>query len=105
MRVTLHYLMFGDNTATTFQHAAESLVPFGIALTVGLLVSDVSFVFAFVGAIARTFVSFFFPAGMYLRCLMIGPLMWYQRATAYALLGLGSVIMVLGVWSSIVSLE
>lgn len=103
LRVTLHFLLFGETEATAVQNALETLVPFLVALLAGLLVTNVGFLFSFVGAVARSAVFFMYPCALYLRCSAVtdkGPAV---RAACYALFGFGAVIMLLGVWSSLAS--
>jgi hypothetical protein len=44
LRVSIHYMLFGETTASELQHIAETVVPVAGAMCVALLVSDVSMV-------------------------------------------------------------
>ncbi|MDR3413729.1 MAG: hypothetical protein P4L87_22690, partial [Formivibrio sp.] len=66
--MTLHYGLYKDAPATTTQHLLETIGPFTIALTFALVVQDVSILFSFVGAVARTSIAFTYPGALFLAC-------------------------------------
>jgi hypothetical protein len=44
LRVSLHYMLYGESVATTRQHALETVVPLVFVIGVALAVTDVSMV-------------------------------------------------------------
>ena len=103
LRVTLHYQLYRDAVATTTQHVLETLAPFAVSLGVALVVEDVSVLFSFVGAIARTSISFLFPAALLLRSSKAAP----SRGDAvlcYFLIVFGTTVMLAGVGGTIYEL-
>lgn len=103
LRVTLHYLIHGETETTNIQHLAETVAPFAVALCVGLLVRDVGFIFSFVGAVSRTSVFYLYPCALYLRCGKLGTLSRGHVWVCVSLAAFGCMVMVLGVWSSILA--
>jgi Transmembrane amino acid transporter protein len=104
LRVTLHYLYRGETVTTPRQHVLETLLPFAIALVVGLFVRDVGFLFSFTGAIARTAIVFLYPCALAWKC-DYSALSKGEVNEVIALGCLGVLVMVLGVWSSIQSVS
>jgi hypothetical protein len=51
LRVSIHYMLFGETTASEIKHIAETVVPVVGALVVALFVTDVSMVRVSLGTI------------------------------------------------------
>ena len=104
VRVSLHYLFFGEKDATFKQHVLESTLIFIVSLAIGIFVRDVSQVFRFVGSVADTSVFFFFPCALMLVSKRVASPSRIQIVGCLALLSFGLVILALGLWSTIESL-
>ena len=103
LRVTLHYQVYKDAPATTVQHTVETLLPFIVSAGVAVAVSDVSILFSFVGAIARTVISFMFPAAMMLVSARHSAVFMsrLEAVLCYVVFAVGVVVMVLGLAATI----
>ncbi|MDR3413154.1 MAG: hypothetical protein P4L87_19735 [Formivibrio sp.] len=99
--MTLHYGLYKDAPATTLQHLLETVAPFALALTFALVVEDVSILFSFVGAVARTSIAFIYPGAIVLSCRSLQPLSVWQRAGCWGLIVFGAIIMVCGLTATI----
>lgn len=93
LRVTIHYQVYKDAPASLGQHVAETLVPFVIAVGVALCVTNVSVLFSFVGAIARTSISFLFPAAIMWRALRLSTL---DKCVCGVVAAFGAIVTLLG---------
>lgn len=62
LRASLHWLLFGESDISRRKFFSETVGVWGASLLVGLLVTDVSLVFAVTGSVSSGFVSFVVPA-------------------------------------------
>ena len=99
LRVTLHYALFRERPTTVVQHVLETVLPFAVALGIALVVTNVSVLFSFVGAVARTSISFLYPAAILLRSS--APVSGVDKALCWVVIVFGSVITVLGLAATI----
>ena len=103
LRISLHYLAFGETDTTNLQHLAETLLPLALALTGALTVKDVGVVFAVVGAIGTASTFFLFPTLLYLRSNKIHARPGGMKVACVCLFVLGLVVMICGLWAALIS--
>lgn len=96
LRITVHYLLYGETPPTRTQHVTQTVTPFVLAAAIACFVHDVAVVFGFVGALTRTTVFFFFPALLMLRSVRTGPLTPCERVSCWALLACWAATTVFG---------
>ena len=61
LRVSLHYMIWGESSVSDFQLLLETVLPFGVALITAVFVTDVGLVFSFLGAVTAAATSFVYP--------------------------------------------
>ena len=101
LRISLHFMLFGETRASELQHVLETVVPIGGALIVAMFVSNVATVFSFTGAVTSSATSFIIPCVLFLRCTKLSDRSHRDVVTAWTILGLGLTIATIGLASAI----
>lgn len=101
LRISLHYLLWGETDATRAQHVFETAAPLVIVLCGALVVHDVGAVFAVIGAVQTTTVFFVFPCLMYLRSKHIHDRPKSMVVACVVTMCFGSLILVFGLLTAL----
>ena len=96
LRISLHFMCFGENTSSDLQHLMETVSVVAVALVAAVFVEDVGMVFTFTGAVTSSMVSFIVPSVLYLWCHTVPGRTWLDVQLARAVLVLGLVIATVG---------
>ena len=100
LRLNVHSLLFGETESLTWQHAAETIIPFVIVLTGALFITNLGVVYGLIGSIASCSFFLLFPPAMYLHSKSLTQSASLALA-AKAVFGFGVAVMVTGVLASL----
>lgn len=100
IRVSLHYILYGETKRGEVAHVIESVLPLGAALLVAMVVTDVGLVFSFVGSVSAATTSFILPALLFLKSTKVAK-SGLEVLGAFAILAIGLVTFVAGIISAV----
>ena len=96
MRISLHYMVFGETKASELQHLVETVVPVGASLIISIFVDNVGLVFSFIGAVTACAISFIIPGILFLRSQRLKDRTAGDVAVAWGVFALGITVACVG---------
>lgn len=96
LRISIHYLAFGETDTSPGQHVMETLIPFVLCMAGAVYADDVGLVFSLIGSVATGAVFFLFPTAMYWRSSKIHTRPAAMLAACACVFALGTVVMICG---------
>ena len=103
VRVSLHFMVYGEKPTTDLQRMVESSAPLAVVLAIALFVDNVGLVFSFVGAVTTSMISFVVPSVLFLRSKALVDKSRTELALAWLALGTGVMLSTVGLAATLLS--